>query len=179
MRFVGRLVRALVNLVVVLLVLAILALVVMGAITTQRGWPQTTGTLKVAGLNSPVTVTRDGAGIIQITANDSHDLFVAQGYVHASERMWQMEVSRRIGSGRLSELFGKSSLDRDKYIRTLGWRQAAQRDLSAMSSDSIAILQAYSDGVNAWIKEHDGRLSTPFVVAGLLSGTGTIGGFSL
>lgn len=179
MRRAGRLVWRLVQVVVVLLIFALLAVAVMGAVTTQRGWPQTTGTIVIDGLHHPVSVIRDGSGIIQITADDRHDLFLAQGYVHAQERMWQMEISRRIGAGRLSELFGKSQVDTDTYIRTLGWRQAAQRDLDAMSADSKAILQAYSEGVNAWINVHDGKLSTPFVVAGLLSGSGGLGGYSL
>ncbi|MBI2781405.1 MAG: penicillin acylase family protein [Chloroflexi bacterium] len=173
------LVSRLLRLAVLLLVLALIAVIVMGAITTQRGWAQTAGTLVIPGLHQAVTVQRDRSGIIQITAQDPHDLFLAQGYTHAQERMWQMEISRRIGAGRLSELFGKSQVDTDTYIRTLGWRVAAQRDLAAMSPDSLAILQAYADGVNAWIKEHDGQLSTPFVVAGLLSGTGGIGGITL
>jgi penicillin amidase len=135
--------------------------------------------IKVAALHNPVTVVRDRYGILQITADDPHDLFLAQGYAHAQERMWQMEISRRIGAGRLSELFGTSQVDHDEYIRTLGWRQAAQRDLNAMSPDSIAILQAYSDGVNQWIKQHNGSLSTSFVAAGLLSGTGGFGGITL
>jgi penicillin amidase len=179
MRRAGRIAWALVRLVVVLLFLVLLAVIVMGAVTTQRGWPQATGTITLSALHRPVTVVRDRAGIIQITADDRHDLFLAQGYVHAQERMWQMEISRRIGAGRLAELFGKSQVDTDRYIRTLGWRIAAARDLAAMSSESTAILQAYADGVNAWIAEHDGQLSTPFVVAGLLSGTGGIGGFTL
>ena len=179
MRRMGRLIMALIRLVVVLLILAILGVIAMGAVTTQRGWAQTTGTISVPGLHHPATVTRDAYGIIQISADDPHDLFLAQGYVHAQERMWQMEMSRRIGAGRLSELFGADEVSTDSYIRTLGWRQAAQRDLNAMSPDSIDILQAYADGVNDWIQEHDGRLSTPFVVAGLKSGTGGIGGFTL
>jgi penicillin amidase len=174
-----RLVWRLLELAVVLLVLALVGVIVMGAITTQRGWPVTTGTLTVPGLHRPVIVQRDSSGIIQITAEDRHDLFLAQGYTHAQERMWQMEISRRIGAGRLSELFGKSQVDTDTYIRTLGWRVAAERDLAAMSRESVAIMQAYADGVNAWITQHDGQLSTPFVVAGLLSGTGGVGGFTL
>jgi penicillin amidase len=173
------LVGGLIRLVVVLLILALLAVIVMGAITTQRGWAQTTGTLKVKTLHRPVMVERDRSGILQITADDPHDLFVAQGYVHAQERMWQMEISRRIGAGRLSELFGKRQVDTDTYIRTLGWRAAAERDLAAMAPDSVAILQAYADGVNAWIDEHNGNLSTSFVVAGLLAGSGGIGGYRL
>jgi penicillin amidase len=179
MRFVGRLILALIRLVILLLILAIVGLIAMGAITTQRGWAQTTGTIKLAGLHGPVTATRDAYGILQLSANDSHDLFEAQGYVHAQERMWQMEISRRIGAGRLSELFGSDEVATDSYIRTLGWRQAAQRDLNAMTPDSIDILQAYADGVNAWIKEHDGRQSTSFVVTGLKSGLGGIGGYLL
>jgi penicillin amidase len=178
MRRAGRLVWGLVKVVALLIVLALLALLVMGAITTERGLPQVTGTITIPGLHGSATVIRDGSGIIQVTADDPHDLFLAQGYVHAQERMWQMEISRRIGAGRLSELFGRSQVDTDTYIRTLGWRIAAERDLAAMSRESVAILQAYADGVNAWITEHDGRLSTPFVVAGLLSGTGGIGGFT-
>lgn len=173
------LISRLVTLLVLLLVVALIGVAVMGAIATERGWPQTTGTIAVKGLHGSVTVVRDRAGIIQITADDRHDLFMAQGYVHAQERMWQMEISRRIGAGRLSELFGASQVDTDTYIRTLGFRVAAARDLAAMSAESVAILQAYADGVNAWITEHDGRLSTPFVVAGLLSGSGGIGGFTL
>jgi penicillin amidase len=179
MRRAGRVVVGLVQLVVVLLLLALLAVVVMGAVTTQRGWPQASGTLTVKTLHRPVTVQRDRSGIVQITAEDRHDLFVAQGYVHAQERMWQMEISRRIGAGRLAELFGKSQVDTDTYIRTLGWRDAARRDLAAMSPESVAILQAYADGVNAWIDEHNGNLSTPFVVAGLLAGSGGVGGYTL
>jgi penicillin G amidase len=177
--FGGRLVVRLFKLVVVVIILVLLALLVMGAIATQRGWPQTSGTIALKGLQRQVTVIRDYAGILQITADSPHDLFMAQGYAHAQERMWQMEISRRIGAGRLAELFGKSAVDRDRYIRTLGWRDAAQRDLNAMSPETKAVLQAYADGVNAWITEHDGRLSTPFVVAGLLSGTGGIGGYTL
>ena len=177
--FGGRLVVGLFKLLVVAIILVLLAILVMGAITTQRGWPQTSGTIALSGLDRPVTVVRDFAGIIQVTADSPHDLFMAQGYVHAQERMWQMEISRRIGAGRLSELFGKSQVDRDRYIRTLGWRTAAARDLEAMAPETVDILQAYADGVNAWIDDHQGRLSTPFVVAGLLSGSGGIGGFTL
>jgi penicillin amidase len=179
MRRLGRFISRLIQLVAILVSLVLVAVAVLAAIGTSRGFPQTAGTLAVPGLHHDVTVARDRAGIIQITADESHDLFMAQGYVHAQERMWQMEVSRRIGAGRLSEIFGKSSIDRDRYIRTLGWRIAAQRDLDAMSPESKQLLQDYADGVNAWITEHDGKLSTPFIVAGLLSGTGGIGGYTL
>ena len=179
MRVVGRVVSGLVRLVVVVVVVALVAAVGLLGALTARGLPQTNGTLRVAGLHAPVTVVRDEAGIVHITADDPHDLFLAQGYVHAQERMWQMELSRRIGAGRLSELFGKSQVSTDAFIRTLGWRQAAQRDLDALDPDVRALMDAYAAGVNAWIGQHDGKLSTPFVVAGLLSGTGGLGGIAL
>jgi penicillin amidase len=172
-------IRFAVRLLVFAIVIAILTAFVIVAAVTARGFPQLSGTIHIPGLHAQVTVQRDDNGIAQITADDPHDLFLAQGYVHAQERMWQMEISRRIGAGRLSELFGPSQVDTDSYIRTLGWRQAAQRDLDAMPDDVKADLQAYSDGVNAWIHEHDGRLPLAFVVAGLKSGSGGVGGLHL
>ncbi|MBI3745769.1 MAG: penicillin acylase family protein [Chloroflexi bacterium] len=162
----------------ILVVVALVAVVGLLAAVTGRGLPKTSGTIHVAGLHGPVSVARDASGIIQISADDPHDLFVAQGYVHAQERMWQMEVWRHISSGRLSELFGTSTLDKDRYIRTLGWEQAAQRDLDAMPQDVRDALQWYADGVNAWIADQHGSFSFPFVVTALKSGSGGLGGYT-
>jgi penicillin amidase len=165
--------------VVALIVVAVLVgAVAMVAALTGRGLPQTSGTIRIDGLQAPVSVIRDETGIIQIRADDPHDLFLAQGYVHAQERMWQMEVWRHISAGRLSELFGEARVDTDGFIRTLGWRQAAERDLDAMPEDVRAALDAYADGVNAWLGDHEGAFGPPFVVAGLLGGTGGIGGYT-
>ena len=92
---------------------------------------------------------------------------MAQGYVHASERMWQMEVWRHISAGRLAEMFGASQLDTDKFIRTLGWRIAAQRDLDAVAPEARAVLDAYTEGVNAWLDGHRGSLGLAFLAAGV------------
>ena len=134
---------------------------------TSRAMPQTTGTIRLPGLDAAVTVDRDVHGIAHITATTPHDLFVAQGFVHAQERMWQMEVWRRISAGRLSEVFGAGSLDDDRFIRTLGWRQAAERDLPALSAAVRDILDAYAAGVNAWLDTHRGDLGLAFVVTGI------------
>ena len=175
MRVVWRLVR--------LAIVAALALVLVLAgfigFATYRALPQTDGQLKVAGLEEPVTVLRDAAGIAQIYAETPHDLFLAQGFVHAQERLWQMEVWRHISAGRLSELFGRSTLDQDRFIRTLGWRQAAQRDLEVLSTESLDALDAYAEGVNAYIDSHRGGLGLAFVVTGFQSGLGGIGGYDL
>ncbi|HEY6058023.1 MAG TPA: penicillin acylase family protein [Candidatus Limnocylindrales bacterium] len=176
MRIVRRLLAILVALVLVVAVGAVALL----AALTGRGFPQTSGTLHVAGLGASVTVVRDEAGIAQIYATDSHDLFLAQGYVHAQERLWQMEVWRHIGAGRLAELFGPSEVHTDRFIRTLGLRQAAERDLAALPAELRAALAAYADGVNAYIADHRGSLGVPFVVTALLGGGGDggLGGYT-
>ena len=175
MRLVGRLLRIL----LVVLVVAIAALTGIVGAVTLRGLPQQDGAIQVAGLESSATVLRDEHGIVNIYAESPHDLFLAQGYVHAQERLWQMEVWRHISAGRLSELFGKSTLDQDRFIRTLGWRQAAERDFAALSEGPRAALDAYAEGVNAFIEEHAGSLGAAFVVTGMRNGTGGIGGYEL
>jgi len=175
-------VRILGRLLAVLLVVVVAAVMAAGGLLVwvgARALPQTTGTLHVAGLGAPVTVYRDAAGVAQIVADSPDDLFFAQGYVHASERMWQMEVFRHIGSGRLAELFGKSQVDTDRFIRTLGWRQAAERDLAAAPADVRRALDRYAAGVNAWIAGQQGKMPLAFVVAGLQSGAaGGLGGYT-
>ena len=133
---------------------------------TGRALPQTSGTLHLRGLQQPVTVIRDVAGIAHIRADNIHDLFMAQGFVHAQERMWQMEVWRHIAAGRLSELFGESQLDTDRFIRTLGWAQATQRDLAAVTPETRTILDSYAEGVNAWLDQERDSLGLAFLVAG-------------
>ena len=134
---------------------------------TGRALPQTSGTVAIPGLDGTATVRRDLNGIAQISATTPHDLFLAQGYVHAQERMWQMEVWRHISSGRLAELFGPGSIDDDKFIRTLGWRVAAERDMASLAPETRAVLDAYADGVNAWLDTHRDQLGLAFVVTGV------------
>ncbi len=176
-RRLGRLVGRLLAVVLVLLLVVAIGFVGLLGSILGRAMPETSGTIRLPGLSGPVDILRDANGIVQIYADTPADLFAAQGWVHASERMWQMELWRRIGAGRLSELFGETTVKTDRFIRTLGWRQAAERDLEAFSPDVRAALDAYARGVNAWLDEHRGRLGIEFVVAGLLTGTGGLGGF--
>ena len=174
----GPLLVRLLRLVVVLVLVIVVAAGGLLTVITARSLAPTTGTLQLVGLHARAAIFRDGNGIAQIVADDPHDLFMAQGYLHASERFWQMEVYRRAGAGRLSELFGKTTLKQDTFIRTLGLRQAGQADLDAMSPDSKGALQAYADGVNAWLDAHRGSLDLPFVVIGLKAGLGGgLGGY--
>lgn len=172
MRLIGRLVK----LVLVLLVVAVVAFGALVGWVSERGFPQRTGSLTLPGLTADVTVDRDGNGIAQIYASTSADLFEAQGYATAQERMWQMDVWRHISSGTLSQLFGASELPTDEFIRTLGWRQSAQRDYDAASPATKAVLQAYAKGVNAWLTQHH-DLGLPFVIAGFLGAGGGLSGY--
>jgi penicillin amidase len=169
-RIVRRLLAVLLVLVLVVAVVGVAAVGGLLAWVNGRAQPQVSGTVGVPGLAAPVEVIRDETGIAHIYADTPDDLFFAQGFVHASERMWQMEVFRHIGAGRVSELFGKSGLDTDRFIRTLGWRQAAERDLAALDATTVHALERYAAGVNAWIGQTRGQRGLAFVVAGLQSG---------
>ena len=174
MRFVRRILTAF----VVLVLVVIVATVGLLASITARSLPQVNGNLQVAGLQGSVTVIRDAAGVAQIYADSPHDLFMAQGYVHAQDRLWQMEVWRHISSGRLSELFGPTELKTDEFIRMLGWRASAQADLDAVSPAVRSALDAYTAGVNAYMNAHRGNLGLPFVIEGLKLGQGGLGGYT-
>ncbi len=136
----------------------------------KESFPQIDGEIKVDGLDAKVDVYRDGMGIPHIYAATSHDLFFAQGYVHAQERFWQMDSWRHIGSGTLSEMFGEGQVSTDSFLRTLGWKQVAEQEWEQLSPEAKAIAQAYTDGVNAYLKYHDGTAaSLEYAVLGLLS----------
>jgi len=135
-----------------------------------KSFPQIDGEIQLSGLDGPVDIYRDQMGIPHIYASTQHDLFFAQGYVHAQDRFWQMDVSRHIGGGRLSEMFGKGQIDTDSFLRTLGWARVAQEELKMLSAEDMAVLQAYSEGVNAYMSDRKGdELSLEYSILGLLT----------
>lgn len=131
-----------------------------------RPWPQTSGTLAVAGLTDTVRIVRDASGVPQIYAQNEHDLFFAQGYVHAQERLWQMDYYRRLGSGRFSEILGARLFPTDRYLRTIGLRRHAERALAEVDAETLAILEDYCDGVNAYIESHRNNLPIEYALVG-------------
>ncbi|WP_181349049.1 penicillin acylase family protein [Thalassobacillus sp. CUG 92003] len=135
----------------------------------NRTLPETDGTLTLNGLDANVTVTRDEDGVPHINAKSSHDLFMAQGYVQAQDRLFQMELSRRQASGRLSEVIGEATVSQDKYFRTLGLRRAAEKSLAAYSDETMSSLDAYAAGVNAYIDEATSahKLPPEFLLMGI------------
>ncbi|MBC7264901.1 MAG: penicillin acylase family protein [Chloroflexi bacterium] len=131
-----------------------------------RSHPTINGTIKVPGLQADVQIYRDRWGVPHIYAQNLHDLIFAQGYVHAQDRLWQMEFNRRVAAGRLSEVLGEATLKSDRYLRTIGLYRAAQKDLEVLDAETIAILQAYADGVNAFISTHQNNLPLEFTLLG-------------
>ncbi|MFZ5880208.1 MAG: penicillin acylase family protein [Chloroflexota bacterium] len=136
----------------------------------KQSFPQTDGEIQVSGLDARVDVYRDAMGVPHIYASSAHDLFFAQGYVHAQDRFWQMDAWRHIGSGTLSEMFGEAQVPTDTFLRTLGWRVTAEAEWEALDPESRAILEAYTEGVNAYLEDHSGpALSLEYAILGLLS----------
>jgi penicillin G amidase len=135
-----------------------------------KSFPQIDGEIQLEGLNGPVDIYRDNMGIPHIYATTPHDLFFAQGYVHAQERFWQMDTWRHIGSGTLSEMFGKGQVETDTFLRTLGWRLTAEQEYAELAPEVKSILDSYTEGVNAYLKDHDSTaLSLEYAILGLLS----------
>jgi len=141
-----------------------------GIATVRRSFPQVSGTIQLPGLDGEVEIFRDSMGIPHIYAATEHDLFMAQGFVHAQDRFWQMDFWRHIGSGRLSEMFGSAQLETDMFLRTLGMDRVAKEELQLATESERAILDAYAEGVNAYLAQRQGSsLSLEYAVLGLLT----------
>ena len=152
---------------VFLWLLLILVLLILGAVAyayfiARSALPQLDGRLQVKGLSAPVKVTRDGHGVPAIEAATLEDLFFAQGYVTAQDRLWQMDVMRRFAGGELSEILGEDTLKIDREQRILGLRAAAGKSLQMASPRDRSYFDAYARGVYAFIESHAHRLSLEF-----------------
>ena len=147
-------------------VLLLATVVVGGSLFIRRTFPTIDGTVEVPGLNSMVQVYRDQWGIPHIYADNVEDLFFAQGYVTAQDRLWQMEFNRRVASGTLSEVLGDATLETDRFIRTLGWRRVAEVEADNLQGDALLVLEAYAAGVNAFVDTHRGNLPLEFTILG-------------
>jgi penicillin amidase len=151
----------------------VVALIAAGVVLwhVQRSFPQVDGDLAVPGLQQEVTVLRDDLGIPTIVADNTHDLFFAQGFVHAQDRFWEMDFRRHVTGGRLSELFGESQLGTDRFLRTLGWHEVAAQEFEALDDRSRAYYEAYAEGVNAYLADRDGSaVSLEYAVLSLQNG---------
>ncbi|MFF2215328.1 penicillin acylase family protein [Streptomyces antibioticus] len=163
------------RLIVLVLVLALIGGIAFGAYwsisTVRASFPQTTGSITLDGLSGPVDVKRDGHGIPQIYASSDEDLFMAQGFVQAQDRFYEMDVRRHLTSGRLSEMFGADQIDNDEFLRTLGWERVAREEYDKKLSPSTKkYLQAYAEGVNAYLAGKDAEeISLEYAALGFVN----------
>jgi penicillin G amidase len=127
----------------------------------RRSLPQLDGTVTVSGLSAPVDIVRDSGSVTHVFGKTKLDAYFGLGYAHAQDRLWQMEFQRRVGHGRLSEIFGNATLPTDRFLRTLGTGRAARSAWETLAQQSKAELNAYVTGVNAFIATHHGGQLPP------------------
>jgi penicillin amidase len=150
------------------LVIATLLLITAAAFFWYRGatQPQISGQLRMSGLQAAVDIVRDAEGIPHIYAKSTHDAYFALGVVHAQDRLWQMEMNRRIAAGRVAEVLGPAALGTDRFLRTLGVRRNAEAIVRHLAPDARAALDAYAEGVNRYLVERSGPLPPEFLLTG-------------
>jgi penicillin G amidase len=127
----------------------------------RQSLPSSSGEIAVAGISGPIDIVRDRDAIPHIFAATKPDALYGLGYVHAQDRLWQMEFQRRIGHGRLSEIFGDATITQDRFLRTVGFGRAAESAWQHLPDDARQQIDAYCAGVNAFISTHHGRLLPP------------------
>jgi penicillin G amidase len=157
--------------VVGLVVFALIAGTAFVVWSVRRPFPEYDGTITLPALAGDVEVVRDEHGIPHIYADTAEDLFRAQGYVHAQDRFWEMDFRRHVTAGRLSELFGADQVDTDTFIRAMGWRRIAAQELPLLDPATRRYLEAYAEGVNAWLAGRSGgELGFAYTLLGLTGG---------
>lgn len=132
----------------------------------QASLPQLDGSLKLTGLSAPVEVLRDPFGVPHIFGTSVEDVARATGFVHAQDRLFQMELSRRMGTGTLAEVLGEPGLSLDRRVRRLGLGLAARTELERTDPEARAVLDAYAQGVNAYLTAQKGSLPPEFQILG-------------
>jgi penicillin G amidase len=154
--------------VAVVMALVVAAGAALAVWSVRRSFPTTEGTVEVLGLQRDVRVVRDRFGVPQVYAHNAEDLFFAQGYVQAQDRFFQMDFRRHVASGRLAELFGRQALPTDMLVRTMGWREVAEREFALLDADTRRYLEAFSEGVNAYLEGRaPSQISLEYAVLGL------------
>jgi penicillin amidase len=146
--------------------LALVALVIVvgvgGYFWLRTSLPQVDGSVTVAGLSAPVEIARDDRGVPTINAKSLNDAYFAIGFAHAQDRLFQMELMRRVGAGRLAETIGAAGVSTDKLMRTLGLYRMAEEEVASASPALKSALDSYAAGVNAFLKQRRGALPMEF-----------------
>jgi acyl-homoserine lactone acylase PvdQ len=132
----------------------------------KRAEPRYAGELALPGLGAPVTLTFGAHAVPSIEAASVDDVVFAQGYMLAAERMWQMDILRRLAGGRLAEVFGAAALPADRFYRTMGLPLAAREAYAALEPEYQQLLRRYAEGVNAYLEQARGRPPMEYLIAG-------------
>lgn len=148
-------------------VLGVLVICAAGFVWLMSSLPRIEGRVPVKGLELPASVARDPSGVPHVTARSVRDAYFAMGWVHAQDRLWQMEVQRRVGAGRLAEVVGEAGLSSDRFMRTLGIYRLAQAEFEGLDRPTRDALTAYAEGVNAWLRDYWHRLPPEFLALGV------------
>ena len=146
--------------------LALLALLLAVGSCSWFALPSYDGAEEVPGLDATVEIVRDAHAIPHIYASSPRDAAFAMGYVHAQDRLWQLEMQRRIGQARLAEVVGEPAIEPDKFLRTLGIYRVAERNFEMLAPEAQAIYEAYAQGVNAYLETRSGLLPPEFILLG-------------
>ncbi|PWW04510.1 penicillin amidase [Hoeflea marina] len=164
-----RLFKVLIRLILVLVPILVMAAGA-GMLWMSRSLAPLDGSIEIVGLSGPVSIARDSEGVPHIAGETRGDVAAGLGFVHAQERLWQMEVSRMAGKGRLSEMFGKATIGTDIWLRTMAIDKAAEASMAVIDADTMAMLEGYSRGVNAWMDRNpqsfSSKLPPEFVILG-------------
>ncbi len=147
-----------------LLLFVVVVGVASGFLWLRSSLPQTDGQLALPGLSAPVQVTRDTNGIPTIRAQNDKDGAFALGFVHAQDRLFQMDLMRRYGAGRLAEWFGAPAVQSDRSMRTMGLRRAAEAQYASMAPEIRGVFDAYAAGVNAFLTSRRGALPPEYTL---------------
>src|SRR5579864_779913 len=148
------------------LALVLLGMAAYGYYIARSALPQLDGTISLSGLSAAVSITRDAHGVPTIEAQTLEDLFDAQGYVTAQDRLWQMDIMRRFAAGEMAEILGPSLIEHDREQRILGLRERSEKAVAALSARDRSYFEAYTRGVNAFIDSRRDRLPIEFRLMG-------------
>ncbi|HHO54992.1 MAG TPA: penicillin acylase family protein, partial [Trueperaceae bacterium] len=148
--------------ILILLVILFLALAA-GFIYLRQSLPKVSGNIEIKGITDSVEIIRDKNAVPHIYAKNQADALFALGYVHAQDRLWQMEFQRRVGAGRLSEFAGKSTIGKDKFLRTISVYKYAKEAIKNLEPETIAALDSYIAGINSYIDTRKGPLPPEFL----------------
>ncbi|MRR19904.1 penicillin acylase family protein, partial [bacterium] len=161
-----KILKLILKIVAVIVAVALIAGAILISSLRKSGLPELNGEKTVAGLTADVRVIRDERGMPHIYASNAHDLYFMTGYVTAQERLWQMDMVRHATQGRLSELFKRDMTSTDYFLRALGMSAKSRMLIEKEDPAILATLQAYTDGVNAWIAESGKKLPPEFRILG-------------